>query len=95
MNTLKANAVHMKFSMEQKGVSEFSLGTSESEADERYLLIHASQIEFRHEYWSDSACAHQITLEIPLFMRRDLCWFQASKQDPEGNGTQMQTPRLE
>ena len=38
MNTLKANAVHMKFSMEHKGVSEFSLGTSESEADERYLF---------------------------------------------------------
>ena len=37
MNTLKSNAVHMKFSMEQKGISEFSLGTSESEADERYL----------------------------------------------------------
>ena len=61
----------------------------------RLLLIHASQIEFRHEYWSDSACAHQITLEIPLFMRRDRCWFQASKQNPEGNGTQMQTPRIE
>ena len=39
MNTLKANAVHMKFSMEQKRVSEFSLGTSESEVDERYLLL--------------------------------------------------------
>ena len=39
MNTLKSNAVHMKFSMEQKGISEFSLGTSESKADERYLWI--------------------------------------------------------
>jgi len=39
MNTLKANTVYLKFiSTEQKGVSEFSLGASESEADERYLL---------------------------------------------------------
>jgi hypothetical protein len=38
MSTLKASAVHLKFSMEQKGVSEFSLGTSESEVDERYLF---------------------------------------------------------
>ena len=45
MNTLKANAVHMKFSMEQKGVSEFSLGTSESEADERYLFINVNKIK--------------------------------------------------
>ena len=55
MNTLKSNAVHMKFSMEQKGISEFSLGTSESEADERYLLIcrnksdHSSSIKNRFQ----------------------------------------------
>ena len=40
MNTLEANAMHLKFiSTEQKSVSEFSLGTSESEADERYLFF--------------------------------------------------------
>ena len=39
MNTPKASAAHMKFSMEQKGFSEFSLGTSESQADERYLSV--------------------------------------------------------
>ena len=44
MNTLKANAVHMKFSMDQKGVSEFSLGTSESEADERYLSFQSREL---------------------------------------------------
>ena len=39
MNTLEANTVHLKFiSTEQKGISEFSLGTSESEAHERYLF---------------------------------------------------------
>ena len=40
MNTLEANTIHLKFiSIEQKGISEFSLGTSESEADERYLYV--------------------------------------------------------
>ena len=37
MNTMKTSAVHLKLSTE-KGVSEFSLGTSEPKADERYLL---------------------------------------------------------
>ena len=44
MNALKASAVHLELSTEQKGVSEFSLGTSESEADERYLFY------FRNKY---------------------------------------------
>ena len=35
MNILKLNTVHLKFSAERKGISEFSLGTRESEADER------------------------------------------------------------
>ena len=36
-----------------------------------------------------------MTLEIPLFGRRDLRWFQANQQDLENNGIQIQTPRIE
>ena len=39
MNTLRASAGRLKFSMEQKDVSEFSIETSESVADKRYLSI--------------------------------------------------------
>ena len=70
MNTLKANTVHLKLSTEQKDDSKFSLGKSESEADERYLLI-----EILVESVDIVSCKHKPYSLVYLWSEPSYRWY--------------------